>query len=317
MFKNFKVYNIQIEASLNDISRLNELVKEFVCPNTSPTKLKTVGVAKPFEQIDPTTNFIENIEGYGYGHVRVEERAALRGHVSIALNKEVKRRQSAGETITSRELRKIKRDVKAQVKASSQPSEALIPYVINLQTKELWVITPNIKYQKDVTNLFAGMGIPSMERTLSLQLEFELTNLVKEPNRLPEHFDLGYSCQMKHLGEKSMVTYRRQELSSEEVMTNINKAKDINRIQLVYRDSIAFQIRQSQDITALSYNIGDVNEFLEIDLSDDDEVDYLGKQRTIVGFHIQCLSHLIPKIYSIFCTLEKGQDEFVVEEIGA
>lgn len=288
---------------------LNKLATEHLCPKTTPTNLATLGFSKPFELIDLHTQVVENIEGLAFTHVRFEERTCNRETLSSMYRKEVNRKLKAGEPLSERDRRALRREIRKMVRSEADPTLAHIPVIFNFKQQELWIANSNPKQRKLILKLLSNIGLMVIEKPLSMTIEHDMEQLVRDPTRLPPNFELGCDVQLKRCDSSTRATYFDQDLLSSEIATNLEARKDVVQLGLVYRESVSFTLRSDQTITKLRCHDALVLEWLDFDdESLNDREDIYAAQRTKVSFYLTMFRHLLPKIHGIFATLNKEQE---------
>lgn len=299
--------NFQFEALL-------QIVSKAPCPASTATKPSTIGFAKPFGLVEPDSLFLENVNGYGFTNIIIEERKIKRSELDKLLSQNVKALRSKGESVSRRKLTELRKQIAAEMLPNVIPTETVVPVVFDFKNSELWLTKTSSKVEASIQAFLMGLGIASLPKPISVTIEQALTQLLSSPNLFLEKFDLGQSVAMRELGESCQVRYVSQDLCSKELELNMKKNKDVCLLEMTYRDSIRFRVRSSQDITNIAYKKNDVNEWLEYELDGKQEEDYLDYIRNQVGFHIEVLATIVPPIYKMFASLNDSESSFEISE---
>lgn len=307
--KRFKVYSAKISDM--SLSEVNETVKQFECPEPTVTKPVTTGFIRPFELLDATTDFIVGLGSFGYGLILIKEKKPKRSEVTRWLNAKLKQDREAGKTYTQKERRELRKTIEKERLQHTEPEETLVHVVFDFNKSEIWLSCASGKKRDIAKELIQGAAIDLMDRTISITMESDLTAIINEPNKLPEHMDLGRSTSMKEPSIKSTVRYRAQDLAGDEVAINIKKNKEATQLEFYYRESVHFTLGTNQEITGIKYDLDAVSGWLDLDVEDDTNDELFSAQRRI-RLTIEIVSYMIPKIYGIFATLH-GAEEFSIE----
>lgn len=299
-------------AKLSDFSipTLNELAAKMPCPEPTPTNPATLGFIKPFEYLDDTTDYVENINGYGYSIVQIKEKRAKRKQVTALLKAKLKKDRDNGIVHSRKEMKELRKQIEIDCIKTELPEETNIICVFDVKHDEIWLSTSNKKARDRVKDLLISIPIQLMERSLSINIEDDLTNIINEPNILPEDMDLGHCTSMKRISDKSTVRYRAQDLANDEVETNIQCFKLATQLELDYKSSVKFTLNATQEITGIKFSYEAVEKWLdfETDTSKEDELD---AAKTNVNFTITLLEHLLPNIFGIF-NQSNGSNDFQI-----
>lgn len=307
--KRFKIYSAKLNNS--SIQQLNNSVSHCECPEPTVTKPVTAGFIRPFELLDNTTDFIENLAGFGYGCILVQEKKPKRSEVTRWLNAKLKRDRESGKTYTQKERRELRKSISKERLAKTEPVETLIQVVFDFKNDEIWLSCSSNLKRDLAQSIIQGCGIDIMERPISITMEQDLTTIINFPGKLIEHMDLGRSTSMKEPSIKSTVRYRAQDLAGEEVALNIKKNKEATQLELEYRESVMFTLNTNQEISGLKYDLDKVSTWLDMstDEQDEDEL-YTSKRR--IQTTIEVMSHLIPYIFQAFNQLH-GSNQFSIQ----
>ncbi|EKO3606991.1 recombination-associated protein RdgC [Vibrio metschnikovii] len=307
--KRLQVYTYR--AQPNTIESFDGIAQKNPCPETTATCLVTVGFVKPFELIDNTTNYIENINGYGYGCIVIQEKKAKRSEVTRLFNQKIREEKANGNNLTVKEKREIRREIERKLTIKAIPQETEVKIVFDVKQCELWLSCSSTKHRDRAISLLMGIGFDMLDRPLSVTIEQDLTYYLSKPDQLPDDIELGRTTSMKESMHSSTVNYRSQDLVSSEIDENIKKQKEVKSLEVEYKNSVWLTLKSTQEVTGIKYDVDRVIEWLSFseDEANDDEL-HFWRQR--IALSIELISHVLPRIYAMFTTLHTD-NAFTIE----
>ena len=294
-FKNILLYRFTKPFETSN-ETLETLLAESPFKPCGLTETNQLGWSNPLQKSE---QFVHVAQNYWMICLQKQERILPSSVVNEQVQEKVNEiEEQQHRKVTRKEKTELKEEITLQLlpKSFTRTSRH---YAYLAPDKGYMIInTASAKVADELTSLLRKSvgSLPIRIPSVNQAPNSVMTHWVTEDNALPEHFTLGYECELTSNGdEKGSIKYKGLELDQDQIDQQIKSGMEVSKLAVEWRETMTFIL--GTDLSIKRIKFGDM---LQEQLSDSNAED--AAAQFDAGFAIMTheFDKLIPEIFEAF-----------------